>query len=130
MAREARAVEGVLHGGPRRADDAAEMEARGRMLTEYGDLRRRLAGLMAEASAIGAEFQELSNQLRMCPNVVSVEGLITPNSSKPVFSQALFDTARLEALVSEIRITIARKNEIQDCLQDIGILDAYGQFRY
>jgi hypothetical protein len=130
MAREARAVESVLRAGKQQGEDAAEMEARGRMLTEYGDLRRRLAGLMAEASAIAAEYQELSNQLRLCPNVVSIEGLITPNSSKPVFSQSLFDTDRLGALVGEIRSTIERKNEIQDRLHDIGILDAYGQFRY
>jgi len=122
---------GVGSGGVREArEDATEMEARGRMLTEYGDLRRRLAALMAEASSLGAEFQELSNQLRMCPNVVAVDGLIPPNSSKPVFRQSLFETSTLVALVSEIRQAIDRKNEIQERLQDIGILDAYGQFRY
>ena len=88
------------------------------------------AELMAEASSIGAEFQELSNQLRMCPNVVAIDGLIPPNSSKPVFSLSLFEPDRLIALVSEIRQTISRKNEIQERLQDLGILDAYGQFRY
>jgi hypothetical protein len=106
------------------------MEARGRMLTEYGDLRRRLAELMAEASSLGAEFQELSNQLRMCPNVVTIDGLIPPNSNKAAFVQSLFDTSTLVALVSEIRQTIVRKNDIQERLQDLGILDAYGQFRY
>ena len=111
-------------------EDAREMEARGRMLTEYGDLRRRLAELMAEASSIGAEFQELSNQLRMCPNVVTIEGLIPTNSNKAPFAQSLFETTTLVALVSEIRQTIVRKNDIQERLQDLGILDAYGQFRY
>lgn len=123
MAKEARAVD-----EPR--DDALEMETRGRMLTEYGELRRRLSALMEEASGLGAEFQELSNQLRMCPNVVSIEGLNTPNSTKQVFGPSLFDTGRLVSLVAEIRQTIDRKNAIQERLQDIGILDAYGQFRY
>jgi len=116
-------------GEPTR-EDAREMEIRGRMLTRYGDLRRRLAALMAEASGIGAEFQELANQLRMCPNVVAVDGLLPANSGKPAFSQALFDAQTLVDLVVEIRETIARKNEIQERLQDIGILDDYGQFRY
>ena len=110
--------------------DAQEMEARGRMLTEYGDLRRRLAELMAEASRIGAEFQELSKQLRMCPNVVTIEGMNPPNSNKEVFAESLFETPTLVALVSDIRQTIVRKNDIQERLQDLGILDAYGQFRY
>ena len=115
---------------PDLAQEAREMEARGRMLTEYGDLRRRLAELMAEASSLGTEFQELSNQLRMCPNVVTIDGLIPPNSNKAAFAQSLFETTTLVALVSEIRQTIVRKNDIQERLQDIGILDAYGQFRY
>jgi len=137
MAREAKAV-GLIRtagrpsnqGAESTHDDAREMEARGRMLTEYGDLRRRLAELMAEASRIGAEFQELSSQLRMCPNVVAIEGLIAPNSNKAPFSPSLFQTGGLVDLVSEIRETMARKSEIQERLQDLGILDAYGQFRY
>jgi hypothetical protein len=130
MAKQGQAAHDQFAPALRVSDDSAEMEARGRMLTEYGDLRRRLASLMAEASEIGAEFQELSNQLRMCPNVVSIDGLMAPNSSKPAFAQSLFETKRLVTLVSEIRSTIERKNEIQERLQDIGILDAYGQFRY
>jgi hypothetical protein len=113
-----------------REEDAREMEARGRMLTEYGALRRRLAALMGDASSLGAEFQELSNQLRMCPNVVSLEGLIAPNSTRAPFAQSLFDTARLAELVAEIRATIERKNEIQEQLREIGVLDAFGQLRY
>lgn len=115
---------------PQARDDAQVMEARGRMLTQYGELRRRLAELMAEASSLGAEFQELSNQLRLCPNIVSIEGLIAPNSDKAPFAQSLFETRELVALVSEIRETIERKNDVQGRLQDLGILDAYGQFRY
>ncbi len=110
--------------------DSQEMEARGRLLTEYGELSRQLSRLMAEASSLGAEFQELSTQLRTCPNVVSVENLLDRNSNKPVFAQELFDAHKLVALISEIRDKIARKNTIQEGLQDIGILDAYGQFRY
>jgi hypothetical protein len=126
MAKEAKAI----HVSTAAPDDAREMEARGRLLTEYGDIRRRLVALMAEASDLGTEFQELSSQLRMCPNVVTVDGLIVPNSTKPVFRPSLFEPVRLVELVSDIRETIARKNEIQERLQDIGILDAYGQFRF
>lgn len=131
MAKQAKAVPFPPGSETRvRDDDAREMEARGRMLTEYGALRRRLAFLMGEASGLGAEYQELSDQLRMCPNVVSVEGLIGPNSSRPVFSQSLFQAGRLVELVSEIRETIERKNAIQEQLRELGILDAFGQLRY
>jgi hypothetical protein len=137
MAKQAKAIDGVQDrkGAPVRESefsraDAREMEARGRMLTEYGELRRHLADLMADASSLGAEFQELSSQLRMCPNVVTIDGLIAPNSDKPAFAPSLFETGAIVALVSEIRDTIAKKNDIQERLQDLGILDAYGQFRY
>lgn len=131
MAKQAKAAPLSLGSDPREIrDDAGEMEARGRMLTEYGALRRRLAFLMGEASSLGAEYQELSDQLRMCPNVVSVEGLISPNSSRPVFAESLFEADRLVQLVFEIRETLERRNEIQERLRELGILDAFGQLRY
>ena len=90
--------------------DEQEMAARGRMVTEYADLKRRLLTLYEEAKRLGKMLETFGHQLGNDPGTPGLQSTL-PNID------------RIPALLAEYREASEHKIRIEKSLREMGILD-------
>ena len=102
-----------------------EMAARGRLITDYAEVKKHLATLEGEASRIGKILGEISRQLLNQPDRLIFEGqsYTAEYMSLASFERIDVDAQRLPALVDEIRNTKEELRRLREKVAPLGIID-------
>ena len=102
-----------------------EDAAIGRMVSEYGDSKKRLQVLTEEAHRLGAMFSELGVCLTTNPQNLSIDG----EPMNPSFSQfrhelksRSLDAEKLKSLVNDIRKTSLDIERLEPKVKELGLL--------
>jgi hypothetical protein len=86
-----------------------EMTARGRIITEYAELRKRLASLQNEARLIGEKLYSLGRPLQ--------EGILV----KPGNDLAWLDREKIQSLVNDLWETNQKVNNLRLKIKELGL---------
>ncbi|MGD0100497.1 MAG: hypothetical protein ABSC60_09140 [Acidobacteriota bacterium] len=102
-----------------------EMAARGRLITDYGDSKKRLAILEAEADRIGGSLQELGKMLATDSDSLFFRNQSVRDDypSLPHFDSTLDEVSRIPALALDIRETKDKLKKLRPKLEALGLLE-------
>ncbi|MBZ5535348.1 MAG: hypothetical protein LAO31_05280 [Acidobacteriia bacterium] len=102
-----------------------EDAAIGRMVSEYGDAKKKLLVLTEEAHRLGVMLSELGLCLATNPQNLSIDGEpMNPSFSKfrhELKSRSL-DAEKLKSLVNDIRKTILDIERLEPKVKDLGLV--------
>lgn len=85
-----------------------EMAARGRMVTQYGELTKHMATLYEEARILGEELVKLGRAL--------AEGMLVQPGELP-----FLDRQKVESLISDLWETNKTKNTLRQRIKELGL---------
>jgi len=89
--------------------ESDEMAARGRIVTEYTELRKHLALLQNEATLIGEKLYNLGHPLK--------EGILV----QPGGELAWLDGVKIQRLINEIWQTSQKVNALRQKVKELGV---------
>jgi hypothetical protein len=100
-----------------------EMAARGRLITDYGDAKKRLVTLQAEAERIGSSLQELGKILANNPENLFFRNQSVGDDYPSLrhFDDALNEASKIPGLALEIRETKAKLERLRPKVEALGI---------